>query len=436
MSIEFDPPELGVRFHRAALEYLSRTPDESDWHLPRPLPNGSWEENGDEYPIVSAELEISLPGLWDHSEGTAEVPCSAFIALVDEALAAKAIGHSVLRCPGRTIMAVEPADLGAHYFAAEYVRIHEQLQATHQVNSVECKLSFTKDLNPFHLYRLWSKDERFSDWLPPMESDQDQFLVLEHPKGFVERDAVEMLWAFLFEVSASVGATWEPRRFLKRDDPEEIYTDLDENVVELADGRRPIRLFPLSTGRGLFPLYKAFLEASNGALPVEYQILEYAKVLEYVSASVVRQDLHSSLMGALRDPRTLHPDADYLDDLTDIVEKNRLQNKRDAGALRLTLEKCTDHRSIARTLPAYVTAKCKSNATVEDQIVEFAKCVVATRNQIAHAKATYTPTGDEAPVDLQKALVLPLRLAALSSIRWFAALEERLRVVPRWGDAR
>lgn len=184
--------------------------------------------------------------------------------------------------------------------------------------------------------------------------------------------------------------TWEERR----------RREWDERGARFLAPRRTPHLRPVVLGRGMADLNGMFLRALSPDHDLEYRILCFAKVVEYVSLTAVKQKAHGEIRRRLMDGQVLAPDARFIEDLIQLVEAQR-EYRKDAEALRIAIREFAD----------------------------LAASLSATRNQIAHGKANYGATGRECPPDQMGAFVELLRKLSVQGIHWFAALPDSMRVV-------
>jgi hypothetical protein len=131
-------------------------------------------------------------------------------------------------------------------------------------------------------------------------------------------------------------------------------------------------------------------------------------------------------------PGALAPDAQFIRDLEMAFEEFRVFRK-DSEAMKLTVQTCCDAAQLAPMAPPFlaklrtVTSQTKAEER-RSALQTFGAAVAATRNEVAHAKANYAPTGEECPTDQLAQFVHCVKLAAQQCIRWFSAQHERVRV--------
>jgi hypothetical protein len=265
----------------------------------------------------------------------------------------------------------------------------------------------------------------YDDYFPPILGEE-VFLEISFEAPLSEDQIESIVAGYLFELSSTLELTLKrcPRPFLIQVFEEE----------ETVPSSAPIRLRPLLLGKGLPEVLSLFNRASIARDP-EHRLLHFAKVIEHVAQTVVRQQSTDLVRAKLLSARALDPDADYILELVTLVDDLRIYRK-DREALKLALMTCCEPRELARIAPPFL-AKLKSlhprssAKECEDALVEFAGAVYSTRGAVAHAKPNYTPTGEECPENQLTDFVSCVDLAAQQAIRWYYARHDSQRVTGR-----
>ncbi|WP_129727950.1 hypothetical protein [Ectobacillus funiculus] len=265
-------------------------------------------------------------------------------------------------------------------------------------------------------------DQMYSKYVPPVDFD-DIFIEISCEDKLDEEVLESLVEAYLFELKSTIGIEVHPS-------PRVFYDPWEEEDVQLEAALS--RLRPLLRGKGvpeLLKLYNSSLSTQNA----EILILTYTKVIEYVSQTVIQQDLIRTVSKKLSSPKALSPDANYILELSKIFEGNR-NHKKDHLAIKLTVETCCDLLEIVSNAPQFLkfTRKLTMDSKPEDlqrALDEVANAISNTRNMLAHAKTNYEKKGKECPEDQLDDFAKCLDILAQQIIRWFAREHEDNRVV-------
>lgn len=413
----FDPPELKSRVVSAFKvlgEFLYFEWDALDKSF-EPAANSNAVVN--EQTIVES---VHFPG----QDSALDRPLTELLAWAEGLKTGKLIDRREFRSPTLTIVYVAPVNDLAHVVSMEEVEnIFGSLEQTVEVGEKRYTVSLVHGLTLFGL--KIGEEGSFDKYNPPC-SDQDTFVQVIHPDG--DQAAISAIVdAYLYELHSSLGLQYQRSRYVEVED----WETFREEALNEASNNEP-RLRPLLVGPGLGELLELFNEASSVG-QVEYAVLGYTKVIEYVSATVVKEHAHQAIRTRLLSQAALRPDAAFIEGLTAVVEDQRVFQK-DSEAIRLTIENCCDAPQLAPKAPDHltqlkrITDKSKGDEKKE-ALKKLAECVSATRNLIVHAKTNFTPKGHECPESQLGALRNCLRLAAEQAIRWFANVPESFRVL-------
>lgn len=230
--------------------------------------------------------------------------------------------------------------------------------------------------------------------------------------------------AYLFELSSSFGLDFEvdPRPTLDYEDPEELDWRFSYEA----------RLRPLVLGMGIPALLRLYNRAAV-ADDDEIKVLYFAKVLEYVSQTVVKQRAYEAILAKLLSPRSLSPDAAYVAELQAVVEDQR-DRRNDREAVRQATIACCEASELAGAAPRFLRKLREVSPEdalkkKEEALAELGASLYATRNRVAHAKANYQPTGEECPEEQMADFAQCAKLAAQQAVRWYHSRHEDARVL-------
>ncbi|UJF32178.1 hypothetical protein [Paenibacillus hexagrammi] len=105
-------------------------------------------------------------------------------------------------------------------------------------------------------------------------------------------------------------------------------------------------------GKGISTVLEIY-NSCNEVEDNEYRILNYTKVIEFVSQTVLRKEMLESIMKKLYSPKVLQPDATYMLELEQLYDEHR-NNKKDHQAIKLTVETCCDLTDIIDIAPVFL----------------------------------------------------------------------------------
>lgn len=401
--LRFDPPELETKWEEATtvLEEVAELQP--------------FEAEDDEDVIISERTEIEEFSMWswDQTMTVTVADCLRWAALIKDKKRVLQ-DKRVLRLPTRTVVRIEPATA-------------EDMSALHSIVD-----KVTTELNVEGRKFCVKAIDRCLDFSALVESECHEhqssldgmfFVEVQHDAAAPPATVDRLVEAFLFELCASE-IFCAPREFYAI----ELYEEDDHDGFD----KRGLKLRRLQIGKGLSELYSLFIEGCS-AHPAEYALIHFVKAMEYVSATVVRRTKHEAIRKRLSSKRALAPDAEFLDGLVQVVEEYKLLNK-DSEMLKLTLQTCCDPYLLAcdgspRFLPTLQSLRsCNEPKLHNKALEELASSLSATRNQLVHAKANYSPTGNECPRDQLMEFVVLARAASEQVIRWYANLADHIRV--------
>lgn len=161
----------------------------------------------------------------------------------------------------------------------------------------------------------------------------------------------------------------------------------------------------------------------------EISILYFSKVIEYVSETVVRMKITEVGRKALSSNRALIPDANFIKELQQLFKSHSY--KKDSESMELTIQTCCYISDLIEITPQFIKNKFDKNRKQSDEAaLQFlAKCISATRNNIAHAKANYVETGYEVPEEHYGDFAQLMRLVSQQCIKWYSAQSPSMRIV-------
>ncbi|KAA8786743.1 hypothetical protein EC604_23225 [Paenibacillus amylolyticus] len=284
----------------------------------------------------------------------------------------------------------------------------------------EVSISLTRGITSFGI-RL-SMDNLYDGFCPPVES-QDIFIYISSNADTEPKTFEEIVEAYIFEIQSSLSLSIH-----RSERQTSLYYYEEESSPEKSVGLRP-----LMYGKGISNLIKIY-NSCNEVQDNEYRILNYTKVIEYVSQTVIRKEMLGSILQKLYSPRALQPDATYILELEELYNGHR-NNQKDNQAIKLTVETCCDLSDLIGMAPTYlkkfkdINRRTASKELKAACLEELASSISDTRNMIAHAKTNYKLKGNECPIDQLGDFAECLKVVAVQVIRWFARQPEDSRII-------
>jgi hypothetical protein len=161
--------------------------------------------------------------------------------------------------------------------------------------------------------------------------------------------------------------------------------------------------------------------------------LAFAKLFEYVSATIVRERLIQRARQKLLSERSRNPDSTFIQELQVLFENERI-HRQDRAAIILAVRTCCDASELSRIAPPCCKklAELQVSASEKEReaaLENFAEYLVSTRNMFSHSKANYDSTGFECPTQDLAAFVKCLRVAAQQMIHYFDGIHPDRRVI-------
>ena len=247
-------------------------------------------------------------------------------------------------------------------------------------------------------------------------SCSDCFIVIIGQKLGLE-DCRKITKSFIFEVNATTGLVLTQSPSIEHyfdDEPPDDFNDIPLRNLIICDHTDKV------------------IEIYNKAISCEDKeiaILYFAKVIEFVSETVVRSKITEEGRKALLSNRAMNPNANFIKELQQMFKNHSYQT--DSESLKLTVQTCGYFKDIESIIPAHIKGLVRKELQKRDNdaLGVIADSITATRNSIAHAKANYRTTGKEIPEVQYEQLGEVMRILSQHCIRWFAGQNESSRVV-------
>ncbi|MCV6622200.1 MAG: hypothetical protein OIF51_10675 [Cellvibrionaceae bacterium] len=382
-----------------------------------------FEDGDSEQEVISAWLNETVTLYLPRCEYDYDIEVKDLEAYIDELKSAKLIDNVECYTKKRFLVRVHPVysdNASEFYSAMNHIenKLDGAFLTTIQVSGIDCKCRITSGATIFGV--IVASNGSYDKYFPPVTPD-DIFIEIEYSDKQIDLELARNIYkSFIFELSASIGLDFSisPR-------PEIIDDDEDDH----AEDEFPDKVRPLIIGKGLsepLDLYNKAIESPSD----DISILYFAKVIEFVSQTVIKIQLIDKVRTKLLSRRALNPEADFITELEKVYESNKVYRK-DREALKVTIATCCDASELTELIPGKIKKQWMTNLrknNEEHALSELAASIVSTRNSIAHAKANYDPTGSEIPVSDYESLAKCMKVCAQQAIRWYSGRHEAQRI--------
>ena len=356
------------------------------------------------------DKDTKMVSVWfRHSDAEIDIPRDEFLQAIDEFKSLKTSDDGAfVRTSRRTLRIVAPVSVSAHTIDQSDVNLTMKLGSGVVISFIPVSLWVTIAALKAGAFE--------ADVMPAEAYGSIELFYLLSANKMSEKEEEEAIDTFLFELAASENFVFQKTEFLGSDT-----WDIDEGETEAPPKFRPLE--PFNEGMRLF----------NAAVPVEdaeLRLLSLFKVLEFFAPIVLALDSIESLRKKLDSPLALSPDANYLKSIIDLV-RSLDERRNDNQMIRLLFETCLDFVELSTLLPRPHFKELKygdKKSDIEAQSKAAAEALVATRNQVAHAKSDYRPTGVELPLEELSDFNVFLEAAAVQTIRWYNRLPVHLKL--------
>lgn len=227
--------------------------------------------------------------------------------------------------------------------------------------------------------------------------------------------------AFLFELASTHDIVFRRGHL-------ETSFEFDDPFEQLLDTGPELGVRQLEEYNDGMRLYLAALQVSDP----ELRFLSLFKVLEFFAPVVFSLEEHEAIRKKLDSPDALTPDAEYIRSLVELV-RSLEKRKVDKEMMKALFATCLDLVELSKHLPKS-RRKALSYESKRGEIDAFgrdlAEAVVATRNQVAHAKSNYQLVGNELKADELPEFNEFMRVAAAQTIRWYNRLPKYQKTTP------
>jgi tetratricopeptide (TPR) repeat protein len=429
--LKYEPPEFEHRLKKALTELkeiLGVDPDELQGDFFNPIDRSYNKEEFDDHLITPSSIcLVSFPFVdYDY-----EMTYQDLIDFAKETGSATLEGNIECWTDKRLLLRVEEEYLKAElYYDYAFHEITDHISKNlfnhkEQIEGREISCSLVRGFTVFGLLIVASGD--YDKYFPPIMEDE-LFVQIRFAPELSKSVVRNIAEAYIFELSSSSGIhlTPSPRPL------HQSFEEWEEIAKEANRSLDDIKLRPLLIGKGM----KEILQLYNRAIQIadhEVKLLFLTKVIEYVSPTIIRQKLTTSVQNKLSSNRALNPDAKFIAEL-DVMFQELRSLRKEREAISLTIEQCCDLAELRTKGPPFLkelqaVSPDSQKGERQKALKAFAATLSATRNSIAHAKANYEPTGDECPETEIEQFVQCVEMAAQQVVRWFARCPEHLKIL-------
>lgn len=180
------------------------------------------------------------------------------------------------------------------------------------------------------------------------------------------------------------------------------------------------------------------LDIFNNAEGYDYNrsIVEYVKVIEYISATVIRKKLTEEVMSEISELDNVKLISNHIERLEKIFIDNNKNTKMDSDKIKETIIECCRVEKLAEYSPMYLKSlyKLRNIKNVKEENIQRAKNDLArsisnTRNNLSHAKVNYQKKDLECPDNEKEQFMILLRNVCIQIIEWYSKEDNNIRVI-------
>lgn len=344
------------------------------------------------------EFEFSLP----RDNQSYSIKLIAAINLKNDILDSKLDGH-IYRSKNKFIMRVASSEWQYEKFVNTMETIF-----TYNGKKYEIWISEKSEEYAMAIYI----NNKYHKYIPPTLVE-DLFINIYCEDG-LDKNIDSIIERYIFEVDSIFGIQLFPSPRPEYED------DYDEDEDNLEDGRKIINA---EVDDNLTEILSIFNKASS-IESIESKILNYTRVIEYVSQTVIKKDLFESVFNKLSSNRVHSPDSDYILELEQIFKDNNKYSK-DSEAIKITVKQCCDAMNLKLHAPKFLKKinKLKIDSKKSEQLEaleELGGAISDTRNMFSHAKTNYTKKGMECPKGDLFEFGECMKVVANQVIRWYS----------------
>ncbi len=424
----FDPPELEQTLADAVHKFRAVLGEQSDSLFDDTVYPREWDtaDSRDESMVIAPGtiLAICLPYC-----SAVERTCAEFLDFVPDLPSAEIDHNLFCWTKKRLLLRMAPIEGHEERLFSDILELDldgddicdgEYFPIEISVGTQTVRCSIRSGLSAFGV--LIAAGDDYDKYLPPL-LPYELFIEVCFKEALDRELAANVANAYLFEISTSLQVELVP------DSRPVRFGDTDERGNPPAADR--VRFRPLMIGKGIGEILHLYHEAIK-TLDPEIRVLQFYRVFEHVSGTVVHKNLVENARAKLTSTSALDPDAGFVMELKSVFDLHRGFSK-DREAIKLTFRTCCEPTELLKVAPECLkeslalapTAKTRER---EDALDTVGVCLVATRNFLAHSKVNYEPKGEECPAEQLAQFVECMKVAAQQIIRWYHNQPEKLRI--------
>jgi hypothetical protein len=353
-------------------------------------------------------IDVQYPG---EEEGYS-LSWDEFVELVDEAKTIEVdVASGYVRTRSRAFQLVSSGNFEAGMF--DYYKYEIEVEVTDGVS-----IGYVH--NNFLVAFAAIKNDAFHEYYPPSSYTSVEIRYTNSNDRFSREVESNLVDSFLFELAATHNLLFSRSQF------ETEFDSMEDPFEGDFDHEKGLTLRPLETFNEGMRLYVAALQVTDP----ELRFLSLFKVLEYFAPVVFSLEENDAIRRKLDSPSALAPDGNYVRSMIELV-RSLERRKNDKEMMKSLFVTCVDVLELSHCLPSQrqQALNYENKRTEIDNFGrQLAEVVVATRNQVAHAKSNYQSQGNELGSEEIPEFNEFLRLAAAQTIRWYNRLPEHQRI--------
>ncbi|KEH84579.1 hypothetical protein [Clostridium novyi] len=393
---------------------------------------GWCEEDNEENNIISSKEKVELN--LDNSEISIDFHLDEFIKLVNEAYKAEIDENGTIILDRYAIIRIEK------FFDFKDDTHNKKIETLNANIKIEDKNINIKVQERSKLYALKIYFDGNFDELNPIETVQELFIIFECEDSFFDKDNIIKLYnAYEYKLflQENIRFNMIPKYNLKKLNDELVQMEEVEECISRSDYGFKIKdeLFCDEVNELLLRF-----NSIGTVFDYNYVILEYFKILEYISDTVSRKQLIKDMVYKLNNHKPEEYDANYVMELEKIFTETQQKYMKARNKIKLVIEKCCDYEKIQEYIPDYIQLyieetlsknknKYKKKYNKKKLVVyNIAKGITDTRHSIAHSRVNYSNNKYQCPIGQRDKMVKLLREICIQAINWYCNCDKNIRV--------